>query len=176
MEKYYGKILKGYNWIKIMFDNDELTIDQFNCIQNLCNNFIHLCDHYLEIVKEEMVDGETLEQRLARRPVANTKGVTHSTPVAITTPILIVGNPSFFSSYKQKLGEYGYDVTGIDGYESFSRVKQVAKDKEYIVVCTEFVSHDNMYAIKDFYPSSKVLYSERDGATQIALQLKSANM
>lgn len=141
---------------------DNVRIDEFN--------------HYLEIVKEETIDGETLEQRLARRPIANTKGITHSTAVARTTPILIVGNPSFFSSYKQKLGEYGYDVTGIDGYESFSRVKQAAKDKEYIVVCTEFISHDNMYAIKDFYPSSKVLYSERDGATQIAIQLKSANM
>lgn len=132
--------------------------------------------HYLEVVREEAVDGETLEQRLARRPVTTTKDVSHSTAAARTTPILIVGNPSFFSSYKQKLGEYGYDVAGIDGYESFSRVKQAAKDKEYIVVCTEFVSHDNMYAIKDFYPSAKVLYSERDGATQIALQLKSANM
>lgn len=50
MEKYYDKILKGYNWIKTMFDNDELTIDQFNCIQNLCNNFTNLCNHYLEIV------------------------------------------------------------------------------------------------------------------------------
>ena len=141
---------------------DNVRVDEFN--------------HYLEIVREEAVDGETLEQRLARRPVATTKEITHSTTVARTTPILIVGNPSFFASYKQKLGEYGYDVTSIDGYESFSRVKQAAKDKEYIVVCTEFISHDNMYAIKDFYPSAKVLYSERDGATQIALQLKSANM
>lgn len=52
MEKYYDKILKGYNWIKTMFDNDELTIDQFNCIQRLCNNFNNLCNHYLEIVIE----------------------------------------------------------------------------------------------------------------------------
>lgn len=141
--------------------DDNIRIDELN--------------NFLEIVKEITADTDTLEQRLSRRPI-HKESILTTTNRDLSYPILIVGNPSFFASYKQQLGRYGYDVYGVDGYESFSRVKQMAKDKEQIVVCTEFVSHDNMFAIKDHYPSHKVIYSERDGATQIALQLKGTNV
>ncbi len=143
--------------------HDNVRVDEFN--------------NYLEIVKDGLDEGETLEQRLSRRPTpAVSRDYAHSSTYETSSSVLVVGNPSFFNSYTQKLGDYGYDVTGIDGYEGFTRIKQAAKDKDGIVVCTEYVSHENMYAIKDFFPAAKVLYSEREGATQIALQLKSANM
>lgn len=132
--------------------------------------------NYLEIMREETVETETLEKRLARRTVTTAKeNVIAVTPPSITSSVLIVGNPALFESYKQ-LHNYGYEVEAIDGYESFSRVKQAAKDKDLIVVCTGFASHDNMYAIKDIYPAQQVIYAEREGATQIALQLKSSNL
>lgn len=131
--------------------------------------------NYLELVKSEVTKDETLEKRLSRRTASiHKEEVTSVAPPEIKSSGLIVGNPSFFESYGQ-LKQYGYGVEGIDGYESFSRIKHVAKDKDFIVVCTGFVSHDNMYAIKDAYPSHQVIYTERDGATQIAFQLKSSN-
>ena len=169
-DAYFGKklsreivIIKNIPLHVTITLHDNVRIDEFN--------------NYLEIVRDEACEGETLEQRLSRRPNPTTpRDIAHSTIPETSTAVLIVGNPSFFNSYTQKLGDYGYDVTGIEGYESFTRIKQAAKDKDCIVVCTEYVSHENMYAIKDFFPASKVLYSEREGATQIALQLKSANM
>ncbi|MGM9949342.1 MAG: hypothetical protein ACI33P_04420 [Lysinibacillus sp.] len=169
-DEYFGKklsreivIIKNIPLHVTITLHDNVRIDEFN--------------NYLEIVRDESSEGETLEQRLSRRPnPATSRDIAHSTIPETSTTVLIVGNPSFFNSYTQKLSDYGYDVTGIEGYESFTRIKQAAKDKDSIVVCTEFVSHDNMYAIKDYFPASKVLYSEREGATQIALQLKSANM
>ena len=127
--------------------------------------------HFLELIKEESVETETVEQRLSRRQISAIKDSIQQDPVEKMAEVLIVGNPSFFAGHKQKLAAHGFHITGIDGYESFTRVKQAAKDKDYIVVCTEFVSHDNMYNIKDTYHASQVIYSERDGATQILHQL-----
>ncbi|RUL50472.1 hypothetical protein [Lysinibacillus antri] len=132
--------------------------------------------NYLELVKSEVIEEETLEKRLSRRSASTNKETI--TPVAhpeIKSSGLIVGNPAFFENYGQQFNQYGYDIEGMDGYESFSRIKHAAKDKDFIVVCTGFISHDNMYAIKDTFPSNQVIYTERDGATQIALKLKSSN-
>ena len=132
---------------------------------------------FLDVIDNKQTsEEETLEQRLARRPVQKSQTVfTYSTPKDLT-PILIVGNIALSENYKQQLGRNGYDVTTVDGFGPIAKIKQNAKDKDFIVVCLERLSHGNMYAIKDEFPENKVIYAERDGVTQIKMKLLELSM
>ena len=88
------------------------------------------------------------------------------------SPILIVGNTALSESYKHQLVRYGYDATTVDGFGPLKRIMQGARNKDVIVVCLDRLSHGNMYAIRDEFPEDKLLYTDREGAMQIGMQLQ----
>ena len=129
-------------------------------------------DEHHQFLEKLQVDevAETLEQRLARRQKQK-ESVAYERPEHLS-PILIVGNTALSENYKHQLVRYGYDATTVDGFGPLKRIMQGARNKDVIVVCLDRLSHGNMYAIRDEFPEDKLLYTDREGAMQIGMQLQ----
>ena len=94
------------------------------------------------------------------------------TKVSLENNILLIGNLNFEESYKSSLAKVGYDVTVIDGFESWSKILKETKDVDKILVISNHVSHDNMYKLKGNLNDKDIIYPKGDGANRLIEYLK----
>lgn len=87
--------------------------------------------------------------------------------IEVEKELLIVGNISYENSYKMAFYKKGYRAQVIDGFEPWSRIRSSLKDKDAVVVVSDFISHDNMYRLKEEGLGIPLLFPEHDGANRI---------
>lgn len=113
-------------------------------------------------------------ERIAETSVERKRiGMTKNTPkkrserIKIEREVLIIGKITYENSYKMAFFKNGYRAQVIDGYEPWSRIRSSLKDKDAVVVVSEFISHDNMWRLKDEGLDIPLLFPEHDGANRI---------
>ncbi|WCK57597.1 DUF2325 domain-containing protein (plasmid) [Aneurinibacillus sp. Ricciae_BoGa-3] len=93
--------------------------------------------------------------------------------IDVTKEVLIIGNITYENSYKMAFLKKGCRANVIDGYLSWGKIKSALKEKDAVLVVTEFVSHDNMWRIKEEPLDVPVIYSEFEGANRLLEQFES---
>lgn len=138
-----------------MKNEDVIKIDEFN-------NFLMFNEYNIPIK-------ETDEQKKLRSLEKNVSSKKEKENVVnISKDVLIIGKITYENSYKLSLLKKGYRTEVIDGYESWSKINIALKKKDIIVVITEFVSHSNMWKLKDAGLDIPIIYPENDGANRVA--------
>jgi len=157
IEKMSGEIVK-------LLDKPthiELEVEQVVKIDEY-HNYLHL-EHSTEM-KNSLTDER---KRLAQTQQRKTN-YTPSAPIEIKKDVLIIGKITYEFNYKTALLKHGFRTNVVDGYEPWVKIKQASKQKDIIVVVEDFISHDNMYRVKDELMEHSIIYSEKDGANFIA--------
>lgn len=85
-----------------------------------------------------------------------------------TKDILILGNIAYAEAYKESFLNKGYNAYVSDGYESWNKVLRDMKNKDLVILIIDFVSHDNMFNIKE--TTQPAIFSKFDGANMLAAQ------
>ncbi|PLS18832.1 hypothetical protein CVD28_00070 [Bacillus sp. M6-12] len=139
-------------------EGEVIIVDEFN--------------NYMMIKKGEMVYSDTEERRiLSASPKVSTYKKNSLKNIEVEKEILIVGKITYENTYKMSLYKSGYRAEVIDGYDPWTKIKSSIKDKDIVVVIGNFVSHDNMWKIKDEKLDIPVLYPEYDGANRIVEEI-----
>ncbi|MBG9732234.1 hypothetical protein ABD87_22685 [Lysinibacillus sphaericus] len=89
----------------------------------------------------------------------------------ITHNVLILGNPSNEKSYHMQLRKSGFEAVILDGYSPKHKVFSSARNKDFVIVCPDFISHDNMFAVRND-SSITCLFPPSDGAHVIIKEIQ----
>lgn len=81
--------------------------------------------------------------------------------------VLIVGNPGMSLTYEFNLAKLGYSTTTVDGYANYNEINSLYKNIDVVVIITKFISHSNMWKIKDSNITQPIIYAEKDGASYL---------
>ena len=120
--------------------------------------------NFITVKKEKRMDTPVERKRM---------GISKQTPkkrserIKIEREVLIVGKITYENSYKMAFFKNGYRAEVIDGYDPWNRIRSSLKDKDAVVVVSDFISHDNMYRLKDEGLDVPLLFPEHDGANRI---------
>jgi hypothetical protein len=140
-------------------DGQVLKVDEFN--------------NLLIASRGEYKETDVVERKKISSPSSNgASKKTYTEKIEIKKEVLIIGKITYEISYKMSLYKKGYRAEVIDGYEPWAKIKSALKDKDCVVLVTEYVSHDNMWRIKDENLDIPVIYSPYDGANRIAEQIE----
>lgn len=140
-------------------NGDVIKVDEFN-------NFMFI--QYDETVSTKIIDEPKRKTSILQKKTLTDK-------IEVNKNVLIVGNINYENSYKIALLKNGYKTEIIDGYSAWSKIKAYSKDKDYVVIITSFISHDNMWKVKEDILNIPVIYSEFDGANRIVEKLINAD-
>jgi Chromosome segregation ATPases len=91
--------------------------------------------------------------------------------IELNKSVCIIGNISFENNYKLSCCRIGYKAEVIDGYEPWEKIRTQIKDVDLVIVISSFVSHDNMWRLKDQKDIPPVLYPGSDGANRITNEI-----
>lgn len=139
-------------------DGNVIIVDEFN-------NFLKLKRDFEKIEHTE----ERKKLTSAFKTTTFKKGL--SEKIEIKKEVLIIGKITYEFSYKMAFLKQGYRAEIVDGYEPWAKVKSAIKGKDFIVVVTEFVSHDSMWQIREVETKNPIIFSEHDGANRILEQV-----
>lgn len=139
-------------------DGNVIIVDEFN-------NFLTLKRDFETVEHTE----ERKKLTSAYKTTSFKKGL--SEKIEIKKEVLIIGKITYEFSYKMAFLKQGYRAEIVDGYEPWAKVKSAMKGKDFIVVVTEFISHDNMWLIREVETKNPIIFSEHDGANRILEQV-----
>ncbi|MGL5066412.1 MAG: hypothetical protein ACRC6T_01105 [Sarcina sp.] len=156
--KYVGEIayadkLNGER-VKLNYYNRDKIDDGAVCIIDEFNNILYETDNELS-VRRAFRDSK----------VNNSTGVSEN--IEITDEIAIVGRTNYKDTYKLTFLKNGVNVKFVDGNENYSKVQQVLRGVDKIIVCVTGVSHGNMWSIKEHYKGQDIRYADADGANRL---------
>lgn len=152
VEKMNGEIVK----IQKNYSNYQIHVGDVVLVDRN-NNFLYKEN----AVKIENDENKPLEFR------KKIKAYKEKVTVPIKDSVLIIGNPSYKYSYELGMRKNGIKAEVVDGYSSYYLIKKKANYYDKIVVIPSFVSHDNMFKIKDEFTNKSVYYPEKDGVNYI---------
>lgn len=157
IEKTSGEIVKLLDKpTHIEFEIEQVVkIDEYH-------NYLHM-EYSTEMNKSLTDDRKRLIQNQQRKT-----NYVPSAPIEIKKEVLIIGKITYEFNYKALLLKHGYRTNVVDGYEPWVKIKQASKQKDVIVVVEDFISHDNMFKVKEELQDRSIVYSEKDGANFIA--------
>jgi Uncharacterized protein conserved in bacteria (DUF2325). len=122
----------------------------------------------LEVVNNDNNYNNKREVRIAKRTDRGTKEKCDNQE--IKKEVLILGNLSYSGSYRLSFLKRGYNADVIDGYEPWNRVLREIKNKDLVILTTDFVSHENMFEIKK--TNQATIFSDFDGANRLVEQVE----
>ncbi len=156
--------------------NDELVI-----LNNIPTNYtlndgnvvaIDEENNFIQLKENKGILPDTQEKRKKSEPKTQKPDYENSEGIEITNHALIIGNPSYKSSYAIAFRKQGYDVEVVDGFESYPKIASAMKDKDVVIVITTFVSHDVMYRVKKECQDIPVIFTGNDGANQLVIEIQ----
>lgn len=105
----------------------------------------------------------------ARRKPNNSTGVSESDVLSAKRKVIILGNIAYKNSYTLSFIKENVHAVVIDGFLSYSRVFQtINKEKPHkIIIDCSFVSHDNMWNIKEDFKSSYITASSSGASSMV---------
>lgn len=110
---------------------------------------------------------QTVAERMKKRSREKTDSPKESLPL-VTHKVLILGNPSNEFSYQTQLRKNGFEATVLDGYCPKHKALSAVRNHDFVVVCANHISHDNMWAIRDSKSiKACCLFPQSDGANMI---------
>lgn len=129
--------------------------------------------NYLHLEHSVYMDGALTDERKKLAKLhAQPRIANPSAPIEVNKDVLIIGKITHEFNYKAVLLKHGFRTNVVDGYEPWIKIKQASKNKDVIVVVEDYISHDNMFRIREEFPKEAIVYSERDGANFIAEKVK----
>lgn len=144
-------------WLNIE-EGQVLKVDEFN--------------NLLIASKVEEKESDAVERKKITLSSNENAKKSYAEKIEIKKEVLIIGKISYELSYKMSLYKRGYRAEVIDGYEPWVKIKSALKDKDCVVVVTEYVSHDNAGRIKEENLDIPIIFSRYDGANRIAEQIE----
>lgn len=91
--------------------------------------------------------------------------------IELNKSVCILGNISFENNYKLSCCRIGYKAEVVDGFLSWDKIRTQIKDVDLVVVVSSFISHDNMWRLKEQKDIPPVLYPDSDGANRIVNEI-----
>lgn len=170
---YYNKAVNGVAEVKddiVMLtksNGEKIIVNSCISMSGIETGDIITIDELNNIIKYEKNSLSNNDSSAKKKSLVRTTDKYKVNHVIIKRRILVLGNPTYQQSYKLNFLKNGYQAEVIDGYSSWSRVQKSIKDISIIVVVINYVSHDNMWQIKDNIKDIPVIYSETDGANRI---------
>jgi hypothetical protein len=128
---------------------------------------ILIMDEYCNFIRTETGSSEEIAGISRKKKFLRTNDKFKMKQFYVEKKILIVGNPSYHQSYLLNLLKSGYAAETIDGFQPFGRILKASKKADIIIVLVNYISHDNMWLIKDNLKDIPVLYPDSDGAARI---------
>lgn len=157
----YANVIEGNEFIKILDIPHNVNLEDGLVVK------IDEFGGFVELVNSEGSSNKR-DVRIVKR---NDKGVKDKeVNVKIKNSILILGNLSYADSYKLSFLKKGYSADVIDGYEPWNRVAREMKNKDLVILTTDFVSHENMFEIKK--TNQATIFSDFDGANRLVEQVE----
>lgn len=120
--------------------------------------------NFITVKKEKKMETPVERKRMG---ISKQTAKKRSERIKIEREVLIVGKITYENSYKMAFFKNGYRAEVIDGYEPWNRIRSSLKDKDAVVVVSDFISHDNMFRLKDEGLDIPLLFPEYDGANRI---------
>ena len=151
-------ILKDIPLFYIATINDVVMVDEFGAFLQTQSNY----------QKGKKTIAERMKQNKSSKVFKEKEDLPQ-----ITHKILVLGNPSNELSYQMQLRKLGFEAVVLDGYSPRHKVFSSARNKDFVVVCPDFVSHDNMFAVRND-SSIKCLFPPSDGAHVIIKEIQNS--
>lgn len=134
-----------------------IIVDEFNTFLN---------------VDDEEITEKSVNKKINKSCSRKNDGF-NSSEIEVSKTVTIVGNISHENSYKLALLKEGYKANIVDGHDSWNKISSYLKDVDAIVLVTEYISHDNMWRIKDNIKDIPIIYAKYSGANRIIEQIQS---
>lgn len=134
-----------------------------SCDKDIKENDVVIIDEFVNVLA--IVDSETEYKKIAEQRNKRKNEKEEKQYIDITHRVLIVGNKSYELSYKLNFLKHGYEAEVVDGYSPYAKISTLLKDVDCVIVISNFISHDNMWKLKE--ENVPILYPASDGANRV---------
>lgn len=170
---YYDKAIEGTAEIKdgvvllVKGTGEKVIVNDLNGYANISEGDTIVVDEYNNFIRYEKNTLIEVQDTPKRKTIVHTNNKFKISALNADKQVLIIGNPAYQQSYKLSLLRNGYKAEVIDGYSPWSKVQKMIKDVDMVVIIVNYVSHENMWLIKENVKDIPVIYPDSDGAKRI---------
>lgn len=180
--RYYNKAVSGVAEVNddiillVKSNGEKVIVNTSISMPDIKTGDLITIDEFNNIIKYDKNTSSNIERSRIKSSIIRTSDKYKVKQIIISKKVLILGNPTYQQSYKLNFLKNGYQAEVIDGYSSWNRVQKSIKDIDVIVVVINYVSHDNMWQVKDNIKDIPVIYSDTDGANRIIELIENNNI
>lgn len=154
-----------HNWVDVATNKVVYGLE----LPSLLKHSLVKIDEFKNVISsDELLDNyDELEKKINEKCKRNNKCADSIDKVDVTSRVLVFTHPDQAKTYNKLGNELGIEFSVLDGFCSPTECERLLKDDTYdnVIINVSYISHDNMFRLKDFYGSNIIWTSSSASGT-----------